>query len=260
MELGLNGRKALVTGASKGIGRATARILAEEGCNIAMVSRDPATLHEAADYVRDGLSIDVVTIAADLSEEMERLRVVETVGDIDILVNNAGAIPGGNLLEFDHASWSAAWALKVFGYISMCRHYYERMKAQQSGVIVNVIGNAAEALDFDYICGSTANAGLCAFSKALGSYSFRDGIRVVALNPGPVETDRLVALMRKKAAARTGSAENWESLREPLPFKRGASSEEIGWMVAMLASDRSAYTSGTVVTIDGGIASRSRTF
>ncbi|WP_108661953.1 short-chain dehydrogenase/reductase [Acuticoccus kandeliae] len=260
MDLGLAGKKALVTGASKGIGRATARVLAEEGCNVAIVSRSPDALAEAAEAVGAGLSVEVRAIAADLSTEEERQRVVAEVGDVDILINNAGAIPGGNLLEFDHARWSAAWDLKVFGYVSMCRQYYERMKAQGGGVIVNVIGNAAEALDFDYICGSTANAGLCAFTKALGSYSFRDNIRVVAINPGPVETERLVTLMRKKAAARTGSAENWESIKDPLPFKRAATSEEIGWMAAMLASDKSAYTSGTVVTIDGGIASQSRTF
>lgn len=260
MELGLIGRTALVTGASKGIGRATARILAEEGCDVAIAARSAQVLDDVAKDIGAATGRTIRAIPADLSREDERQRLVAEVGDVDILVNNAGAIPGGNLLEFDNARWQASWDLKVFGYVSMCRQYYERMSRRGGGTIVNVIGNAAEALDFDYICGSAGNASLVAFTKALGSYSFRDGIRVVAINPGPVETDRLVTLMKKKAMTRTGSEDGRESLREPLPFARAATSEEIGVMVAMLASDRSAYTSGTVVTIDGGIASQSRTF
>ncbi|UOM35553.1 short-chain dehydrogenase/reductase [Acuticoccus sp. I52.16.1] len=258
MDLGLSGRTALVTGGSKGIGLATGRCLAAEGVDVTLVARSADVLAAAAAGIAGPGK--VATLAADLADEAERRRVVEAVGPVDILVNNAGGIPGGNLLEFDDARLKDVWELKVFGYISLCRHYYGLMKAQGHGVIVNVIGNAAEALDFDYIAGSTANAGLCAFTRTLGSVSSRDGIRAVAINPGPVDTDRLKTLMRKKAADRTGSAENWEALKEPLPFGRAASAEEIAAMVAMLASDRSAYTSGTVVTIDGGIANQSRTF
>ncbi len=258
MDLALNGRTALVTGGSKGIGLATGRCLAAEGVDVTLVARSADVLAEAAAGIAGPGK--VTALAADLADEAERQRVVETVGDIDILVNNAGGIPGGNLMEFDDARLKEVWELKVFGYISMCRQYYERMKAKGGGVIINVIGNAAEALDFDYIAGSTANAGLCAFTRALGSVSYRDGIRAVAINPGPVETDRLKTLMQKKAADRTGSADNWESLKEPLPFGRAATPDEIAAMVAMLASERSAYTSGTVVTIDGGIANQSRTF
>ena len=258
MDLGLEGRTALVTGASKGIGLASGRCLAAEGVDVTLVARTREVLEAAAASIEGPGK--VTALVADLADEAERRRVVAEVGDVDILVNNAGGIPGGNLLEFDDRRVKEVWELKMFGYISMCRQYYERMKAQGHGVIVNVIGNAAEALDFDYIIGSTANAGLCAFTRALGSQSYRDGIRAVAINPGPVETGRLETLMRKKAADRTGSADNWEKLKEPLPFARAASPDEIAAMVAMLASDRSAYTSGTVVTIDGGIASQSRTF
>ncbi|ORE95594.1 short chain dehydrogenase [Stappia sp. 22II-S9-Z10] len=258
MDLGLNGRTALVTGASKGIGLATARILAAEGVNVTLVARTESELVDAAASVEGPGT--ATPFPADLSREAERLRLAQSVGPVDILINNAGAIPGGNLLEFDDARLKDVWELKLFGYISLCRQYYAMMKEAGHGVIVNIIGAAAEALDFEYIMGSTANAGLCAFTRTLGSQSFRDGIRVVAINPGPVETGRLETLMRKKAADRTGSADNWEQLKAPLPFARAASPEEIGAMAVMLASDRSAYTSGTVVTIDGGIASQSRSF
>jgi NAD(P)-dependent dehydrogenase (short-subunit alcohol dehydrogenase family) len=160
------------------------------------------------------------------------------------------------LIEIDEARWRAAWNLKVFGYINMCRAYYAHMKKRQAGVIVNVIGAAAQTRDPDYICGVAGNASLAAFSQSLGSASVRDGVRVLAIHPGPVATDRLITLMRKKAQDRTGDAENWRDLVKPLPFGRAASPEEIASAVAFLASERSGYTSGSVVTIDAGISAR----
>src|SRR5262249_9094560 len=139
---------------------------------------------------------------------------------IDILVNNAGAIPGGALLDVDEQTWRKAWDLKVFGYINMCRAYYALMKQRGSGVIINVTGNAAQTHDPEYIWGVAGNAARMAFSRSLGSVSVRDGIRVISLNPGPVETERLVNLMKKKAKARPGNAENGRELFKPLPFGR----------------------------------------
>jgi NAD(P)-dependent dehydrogenase (short-subunit alcohol dehydrogenase family) len=126
--------------------------------------------------------------------------------------------------------------------------------------IVNVVGNAAETLDQAYICGVTGNAALYAFTRSLGGAAPNDGLRVVGLSPGPVATDRLIGLMRKKAADRTGDAERWQELFAPMPFGRAATPEEIGDMIAFLASPRSGFTSGTIVTIDGGMAARSRAF
>jgi 3-oxoacyl-[acyl-carrier protein] reductase len=180
--------------------------------------------------------------------------------DIDILVNNAGAIPGGTLLDVSEATWRKAWDLKVFGYVNMCRAFYALMKARKAGVIINVVGNAADTHDPEYICGVAGNAALTAFSQSLGCVSARDGIRVVALSPGPVETDRIVSLMKKKAKDRTGSADNWQELRKPLPFQRCATPEEIGAAAAFLASPHSGYTSGSVVTIDAGLSARASAF
>ncbi len=171
-------------------------------------------------------------------------------------MNNAGAIPGGNLIEIDEAKWRAAWDLKVFGYVNMCRAYYALMKAKKSGVIVNVIGAAAQTRDPGYICGVAGNAALAAFSQSLGHASVQDGVRVVAIHPGPVATDRLVTLLRKRAQDRTGDPETWRELTKSMPFGRPAKPEEIGAMIAFLASDRSGYTSGSVVTIDAGISAR----
>ena len=260
MDLKLAGKTALITGGSKGIGRATAEIFAAEGCNVIIVSRGAEALAAAKSAIAQKANVRVDTVAADLSDSANVDRLAKEFPGIDILVNNAGAIPGGTLLDVSEATWRTAWDLKVFGYVNMCRAFYALMKARKAGIIVNVVGNAADTHDPEYICGVAGNAALTAFTQSLGSVSAKDGIRVVALSPGPVETDRLVTLMKKKAKDRTGSEDNWKDLLTPLPFGRGASAAEIGAAVAFLASERSGYTSGSVVTIDAGLSARASAF
>ena len=200
MDLKLAGKTALITGASKGIGRAAAEALAQEGCNVILVSRTAADLAAASESIsHKAAKVRVDTVAADLSDSRSVDKLAAEFPDIDILVNNAGAIPGGKLLDIDEKTWRKAWDLKVFGYINMCRAFYALMQKRGAGVIVNVIGNAAQTHDPEYICGVAGNAALTAFSQSLGSVSPRDGIRVISVNPGPVETERLVGLMKKKA-------------------------------------------------------------
>jgi NAD(P)-dependent dehydrogenase (short-subunit alcohol dehydrogenase family) len=265
MDLGLRGRTALITGGSKGIGRAAAESLAAEGCDVILVSRSLAALEETAAAIRARHQVSVRVDAADISVEGTAEAIAARFPEIDILVNNAGAIPGGTLAEVDGATWRRAWQLKVFGYIDMCRAFYPLLAARAAAgghtpAIINVIGNAAETLDHAYICGVTGNAALYAFTRSLGGKAPEDGLRVVGLSPGPVATDRLVGLMRKKAADRMGDPERWRELFAPMPFGRAATPQEIGDMVAFLASPRSGFTSGTIVTIDGGMAARSRAF
>ena len=250
MDLHLAGKRALVTGGSKGIGRASAELLAEEGCDIVLVARDPAVLESAAAAVRARRQVGVEVIAADLSQQSEVERVAAAVGAIDILVNNAGAIPPGNLLAVDNATLRAAWDLKVFGFISLCRAVYPVLKAR-GGVVVNVIGAAGETFDPGYVAGVAGNAALMAFTRALGRGAHRDGVRAVAINPGPVATERLERLLRHRAAAELGDADRWLDLCKTMPYGRPAEPGEIAAAVAFLASRRSAYTNGTVLTING---------
>jgi len=252
MDLQLAGKTALITGGSKGIGRATAEVLADEGCNLVLVARTASALDEAAAAIRDRRQVNVRTIAADLSNDAAVRRVADEAGPLDILVNNAGAIPPGDLLGVDDARWRQAWDLKVFGYISFCRAVYAQMKARRSGVIVNVIGAAGEKFPTAYIAGAAGNASLMAFTRALGKGAPADGLRVVAINPGPVETDRLVMLRRADAERTLGDPDRWRELTAGMPFGRAALPKEIGAAVAFLASPLSGYTSGTVLTIDGG--------
>jgi len=254
MELGLAGKRALITGGSKGIGRATAALLAEEGCDVTIVARDAATLAQAAEAIRAKRQVNVHHIAADLSTDDAVGRVADQAGDIDILVNNAGAIPPGDLVSVDNDTWRRAWDLKVFGFISLCRAVYPRMAARRGGVIVNVIGAAGEKFPPSYIAGATGNAALMAFTRALGRQAPKDGLRVVGINPGPVTTDRLIMLQRDRAAKELGDAERWRELLSGMPFSRAATPQEIANAVAFLASPRSGYTSGSILTIDGGAA------
>jgi len=252
MDLGLAGQRALITGGSKGIGRAAAFALAEEGVDLVLVARDPATLSETAAAVAAHRPVGVRTIAADLAHEAAVLRVAAEAGDIDILVNNAGAIPPGTLSAVDNDTWRRAWDLKVFGFISLVRAVYPAMAARRSGVIVNIIGAAGEKFPPGYIAGAAGNAALMAFTRALGRAAPKDGLRVVGINPGPTATERQEMLLRHRAGAELGDAARWRELCEGMPFGRMGAPEEIGAAVAFLASPRSGYTTGTVLTIDGG--------
>ncbi|MDB5431015.1 MAG: putative oxidoreductase [Caulobacter sp.] len=256
MDLNLRGRWALITGASKGIGAAAAQVLAEEGVNLRLAARDGQALQELAVRLSEAHGVTCAVHAVDLRDAGDLAGLAQAAQDIDILINNAGDIPGGNLAKVDEDAWRHAWELKVFGYINLTRLIYAGMKARGSGVIINDIGAAGERFDADYIAGSTGNAALMAFTRALGGKSLADGIRVVGINPGPVETDRIVGLMKAGAKARFGDEARYPEMMARFPLGRAAKPREIADMMAFLASDRSGYTSGVIVTIDGGISAR----
>jgi NAD(P)-dependent dehydrogenase (short-subunit alcohol dehydrogenase family) len=252
MDLQIKGKRALVTGGSKGIGQAAANVLADEGCDLILVARDHQALDQTANAIRGRRQVSVTTIPADLSTDEAVQSIARQAGEIDILVNNAGAIPPGGLLDVDNETWRRAWDLKVFGFISLSRAVYASMAARKSGVIINVIGAAGEKFPPGYIAGAAGNASLMAFSRALGRSSTADGIRVVGINPGAIATARQEMLMRDRAKKQLGDAERWREMFKGLPFGRAGKPEEIGYAVAFLASPLSGYTSGTIVTIDGG--------
>ena len=252
MDLHLAGKTALVTGASKGIGAAIAEALAAEGCGVVLVARSADTLRIVAEKIRSSANVPVESHAADLSQRGVPAAVAEKFPDIDILVNNAGAIPGGDFLSVAEETLRAAWDLKLFGFIDLTRAAYARMKARRSGVILNIIGSAGERPSADYIAGSTANAALMAFTRSLGQESLDHGVRVLAINPGPVATERHVTLQRKRAETELGDPERWREFARRMPAGRPAEPQEIADSAAFLVSPRSAYTSGVVLTIDGG--------
>ena len=209
----------------------------------------------AAELARDH-GVKAAVHAVDLREPGDLDRLAAAAVDIDILVNNAGDVPGGDLAAIDEATWRHAWELKVFGYINLTRLAYAAMKGRGHGVIVNIIGSAGERFDANYIAGAAGNAALMTFTRALGGRSLDDGVRVVGLNPGPVETDRIVSLMKRQAQARFGDESRYQEIMSRFPMGRAAKPQEIADLTAFMASDRSAYTSGVIFTVDGGIGAR----
>jgi len=253
MELGLTGRRALVTGASKGIGRAVAWSLAREGCDVHLVARSADALKAAAEEIHQATGRAITTSALDLSVSANVDRLCEETSSIDILVNNAGAIPAGTIASVDETAWRSAWDLKVFGYINMCRRAYANMRGR-GGVIINIIGAGGERPSADYAAGAGGNSALMALTRALGARSTAEGIRVIGINPGLIETERLVTMQRTQAELRFGDPERWRELLDPM-FPPGRP-EHIADMVAFLSSDLSANTTGTIITIDGGHCAR----
>jgi NAD(P)-dependent dehydrogenase (short-subunit alcohol dehydrogenase family) len=255
MDLHLRGKRVLITGASKGIGAAAAEAFAEEGCDLRLAARNVEQMKALADRLRASHQIDVSVHGVDLRQSDDLAALAKAAGDVDILVNNAGDIPGGSIDAIDEPTWRHAWDLKVFGFINLTRLVYAQMKARGHGVVVNTIGAAGEKFDASYICGSSGNAALMGFTRALGGKSLKDNIRVVGINPGPVATERLITLMKTRASSELGDESRYKELQKALPLGRAAQPREIADLMAFLASDRAGYTTGVIYTVDGGISS-----
>ena len=214
-------------------------------------------LDETARAIEGAHGCRVRTYALDLTDRAARDGLIEQTLDVDILVNNAGAIPSGSMDAVDDDAWRAGWELKVFGYIAMCRAYFARMRQRGHGVIVNDVGNSGENPDFDYIAGSCGNSSLMTLTRALGGRSLDHGIRVVAVNPGPVDTGRMETMLRQRAGVVLGDAEPVGGASRPLSrADEPRPPDEVADLIVFCASARAGYLSGCVVTLDGGITSR----
>jgi len=212
VDLQLEGKSVLVTGGSKGIGLACARTFAQEGCRVHLASRDRERLEQARKQLQGAASIH----PADLRD----------------------------------AKWRHAWELKVFGYLNLTRALFGRMKTRRSGVIVNVIGMAAEHPSPEYICGATANAGLAAFTKALGKGFIEHGVRVVGVHPPSTRTERILQVMKAAAKAKLGDESRYQDLvGAGGMFSQMIEPEQVGDTVAFLASPRAGQLSGVVLNL-----------
>jgi NAD(P)-dependent dehydrogenase (short-subunit alcohol dehydrogenase family) len=255
VDLNLQGRVALVTGASRGIGRTVAQTLGAEGCHLHLAARSAEGLRAAADEIAAAHGVEVTIHPGDLSRPDAVAALGAACAEVDILVNNAGDIPTGSLVGIDSETWRRCWDLKVFGYVDLTRAILPRMQARGSGVVVNVIGAAAVAPNPNYIAGCMGNAALMMFTECLGGETIGDGVRVVGVNPGPTMSDRHFAHVRERAERTLGDAERWAELEAALPSGRSSTVEEIADAVAFLASDRASHVTGATLQIDGGLHS-----
>jgi 3-oxoacyl-[acyl-carrier protein] reductase len=256
VDLGITGRVALVTGASKGIGRACAGALAAEGCAIALSARGRDGLEAAARQL-GARGAQPLVVPADLSEGPEPARVVAAVverfGRLDILVNNAGAIRGGAFLDTSAEHWADDWRLKVLGYVRLAQAALPIMRRQRWGRIVNVIGAAARNPTVSYMAGGIANAGLVNFTRALADLGAPDGILVNAVSPGPTATERWESLIVQQARAQGRSVEALRAeVERAQPLGRIGRPEDVADVVAVLASERAGFVTGACLTVDGG--------
>jgi NAD(P)-dependent dehydrogenase (short-subunit alcohol dehydrogenase family) len=256
MELGLNGRTALVTGGTRGIGYGIAEVLAVEGCDLHITGRTPESVEKARSSLAARYGVEVTGHALDLAAAGSAETLARSCGTPDILVNNAGAVPEGTIESIDEATWRSAWDLKVFGYINLTRALYGPMCRRGSGVIVNVVGRAGERPSPTHLAGSMGNAALMAMSKAMGAASINHGVRVLAVNPGAIETDRQIERWRERASKKFGDETRWRELTVGYPGGRLGTVREVAALVAFLCSDLSSYTTGTVITVDGGASSK----
>ncbi len=256
MDLQLRGKSVLITGASKGIGLATAESFAAEGCELHLTARSADALEAAKQNLSQKYGVTVHIYPLDLSQSENINVLANKAPNVDIVINNAGEVPSGPIESLSEDDWRRGYDLKLFGYIFLTREMYARMKARRSGVIINDIGNSGENWDANYIAGSTGNAALMAFTKALGGQSLDYGVRVVGVNPGPVETDRMIKINKRRALDLWGDESRHIELRAKYPGGRPASSQEVADLMVFLASPRAAYITGSIVTIDGGISSR----
>lgn len=256
MELGLSGKTALVTGANRGIGAAIARELAREGVHICLVARDTARLAEVATSLAKNTSVRTVTFSADLRESDAAQAAVDAAlqafGRLDILVNNAGATKRADFFTLTEADWMDGFALKFHGYVRMTRCAWPHLR-QSMGTVINIVGVGSRSGSAEFTIGGAVNVALLNFTKSMADIGIRDGVRVNAINPGLIETERFGRNVERVRREQGFSRE--EAIAHLLASHgttRVGQPEEIGALAAFLASPKADFIQGSVVDIDGG--------
>lgn len=256
MDLGLKGKTAIVTGASRGIGEAIGRVLAEHGVDVCLVARSKDDLERVAADITAKTSRRIVTHVADLSDpkapEAAVKAAVDAFGRLDILANNAGATKRGDFFTLTEEDWAAGYALKFFGAVRMTRSAWPHLR-ESKGAIVNIIGIGARVAAAEFTIGGSVNSALVNFTKATADLGQFQGVRVNAMNPGHIQTSRLEARVQATMKAQNISRE--EAIKRDvahLGINRFGDPREIGDLAAYLCSPRAAFMNGSVIDIDGG--------
>jgi NAD(P)-dependent dehydrogenase (short-subunit alcohol dehydrogenase family) len=257
MDLKLNGKAALVTGASAGIGKGIARALAREGVDVAICARRKEPLEAAASEIARETNRKIVALPADLTKPTDAENFVKqahgALGHIDILVNNAGSAPGGIIESLSEEHWAQSLQLKFMGYVRCLKHVLPIMQKQGRGRVVNLIGNDGVKPSYWEIAPGAANAAGQNLTLALAAQYGKDNISFVAVNPGPVRTERWAGLVDAMARDMKISREEADTLApRSIPLGRIAEVEEVANLVVYLASDLAHFVNGTMIEIDGG--------
>ena len=260
MDFELRDKVVVVTGASRGIGFATARAFARDGAKLVMAARTAETLNASAERLRQECGQPIYTVACELTREEDCIRLIksaeERFGRIDVLVNNAsGKLPVGPFEKLTNADWLTAWTNKVQVYITLARQVFPIMERQQGGRIINVIGaHAAKNPGPSYLPVGFISAGLVNFVKGLADAGAKNGILVTGVSPSGVDTgERWQAWLSRRAASEGKTIQEVTEEKADFCLGRPARPEEVADVICFLGSARASFITGTVLTIDGNV-------
>lgn len=251
MDLGLKNQKVLITGGSKGIGFACAKIFLAEGAQVALVSRSQENLDAAKRTLGN-----VYTIAADLTDASAAAATVERVekefGALDVLVNSAGAAKRTDADDLSPAAWRAGMDAKYFSYINVIDPVIKRMGKRGRGAVINVIGSGGKVASPTHLAGGAANAALLLATAGLAYAYAGKGVRVVGVSPGVTKTDRVAQGLKAEAKrANVSEDQAYKQMIARLPMGRPAEPHEIADIVVFAASERGRYLTGANISTDG---------
>ncbi|WP_368518303.1 SDR family oxidoreductase [Rhizobium sp.] len=252
MKLGLENKVVLITGGSKGIGFACARLFADEGAVVVISSRSQSNIDAALERIPGAAGF-----AADVSSDADALDMIQSVekqvGKIDVLVNSAGAAKRAAVADLTPATWRAAMDAKYFTYINVIDPVIKLMAARKSGVVINIIGNGGKTASPLHLAGGAANAALMLATVGLATAYADQGIRVIGLNPGFTETDRVTEGLKTDAKQNNiTETEARDAAIKRIPMGRMATPEEVAQMKVFLASEQASYVTGVNIGMDGG--------
>jgi NAD(P)-dependent dehydrogenase (short-subunit alcohol dehydrogenase family) len=252
MDLLLSNQVAIVTGASRGIGRAIAETLSAEGMKVVLVARSLAELETLSASLPTESLVQAVDLRKSESAEQVVAETIQCFGRIDLLVNNAGATKRGDFLSLTDEEWKDGFDLKFFGAMRLSRAAWLHLQAAE-GRIVNIIGVGGRTGSAEFTIGGTVNAALMNLTKALAHLGVREGVRVNAVNPGSIATERLQTRIKNYAKEKNISAEEAaKQLPREMKIARFGDPVEIARAVAFLASSQASYIQGAILDVDGG--------
>ena len=258
MDLGLAGRVAVIGGGSKGLGRACADSLAQEGANLVICSRNAEELESAAAEIRAASGVQVLAVPGDLSrlDDIQRLvqAAVDNFGRLDIAVANSGGPPSGRAVDTDEETWSRSIDMALSFFIRMGREATPHMRQQKWGRVVNILASTVYQPIDNLVTSGVTRMGAVAYAKSLADEVGRDNVLVNNVAPGFLMTERMRHIFETRAGETGQSVDTvLEAGASRIPVGRFGRPEELGDFVAYLCSDKNTYVTGTTILIDGGV-------